>query len=151
MCYRDLVISCHDTVNKIGLVQERHRGLPFDPSIVGSDSVERLFSSAGSMIANKRVYNALDFTQSWDSWIMERSIESTTDLEFPRPDTKRRSNNWFGLLVKTGERNGDLADLADLPDRRARTEAWVKGLGDAHEWMERLGMGASAAQKMTSG
>lgn len=51
------------------------------------------------MVACKRVYTVLDFLQSWDTWITEAVLESSTSLQFPRSDgTKRNAAMWSRLL-----------------------------------------------------
>ena len=105
-----------------------------DPSVVGSDPCERLFSKGGSMVACKRVFTDLDFRQSWATWIMEAMIEAKSCLIFPRSDgTKRNTGMWTHMQTDEPKwKARGLVDLTKLPDRVRRKILWLEGIEEGY-------------------
>ena len=72
--FRDLYISCHNVVGTLTISRDQHPGQEVHIADLGTDMIERLFSSFGSMVACKRTYSILEALEYWDKLIMQMEI-----------------------------------------------------------------------------
>ena len=123
--FEDALMSCHHAV----LMLMAHRDLAPDHPVMlhrtGSDPCEKLFSSLGSFVENKRVYSILEALQTIHSLNLIQFLSVEGDLEIPKQN-KRLGQFWEEIP-------GAAADMTAWLDDTTMLKYWLEGDVEAQD------------------